>query len=136
MFNWSYKFCAKISQDKLIHINMKAFIQHVLLGIWVLLFLYGKKKIFFTSCSELLTWKYVFDGSLTVVKPWDTQYKIDCVLKCLTFLFLTIEENSPFYTEIKSIIWSLPIIANISLLLKAFFNSREIVSSSYKIHDR
>lgn len=44
MFHWSYKFCAKISQDKLIHINMKAFIQHVLLGIWALLFLYGKKK--------------------------------------------------------------------------------------------
>ena len=62
MFHWSYKFCAKISQDKLIHINMKAFIQHVLLGIWALLFLYGKeKKIIFylmlwTSYMKICVW--------------------------------------------------------------------------------
>ena len=86
MFNWSYKFCAKISQDKLIHINMKAFIQHVLLGIWALLFLYGKKKIFFTSCSEVLTWKYVFDGSLTVVKPWELQNWLCIKMSYFSFL--------------------------------------------------
>lgn len=61
MFNWSYKFCAKISQDKLIHINMKAFIQHVLLGIWALLFLYGKKKnllyiMLWTSYMKICVW--------------------------------------------------------------------------------
>lgn len=136
MFNWSYKFPVKISQDKLSILNMKAFIQHVLLGIWALLFLYGKKKILYIM---LWTLKYAFDGSLTVIKPWELQNWL-CIRKSY-FLFLwPLRKTFLFYTKIKSIIWSFPIIANISLSLKAYFNSRKncflIIQNSWKIREK